>query len=584
MKMKKVYGLVLSFLALVILGCGSGGGGGAGGTTVSGTAAKGLINGGAVKVFEIISSQNPAKTRIGTTPLGQVTTAADGSYSINIGSIVTKGGLLVQVTGGTYKDEATGTLVKLADKTGASGMQAAFGNISGAVRRGTGVVINVTPFTDLGVQALPDPAHPTDATIAAANAHVSATFPALSGVNIITTKPIDVTIAPPAGTTAAQLSYSVALATVSEFLTGSTTMQQLSNQFLPNVLAGTLSSSNLQAAIAAELNFLNSTNNKTGATGAALGTMAVTVNQSATATSINSNVTFTANVTLSGAAVPDGTQVTFAIKSGTGTLSAASAVTTSGVASVTLTSGTDGATVIVTASAGGVSTDATTVTFSDPNKPAAVTVTANPTSTNTGATVAVTAHVTLLSGAAVPDNTIVNFTIASGTGQLSATSAYTLGGITTVNLTGTAGGTVTVKATAGAVSGTASVQFINPTSVVIVKVQTSGTLPAGVLLGGISASVSYPTYKGLSIATSDVVASGYGVGSYFESLLSTGYVGLVMLSQTGFQAGEFATLTFHVAPGNFPVATDFSADGLVEDSHYSLLSGMSITIKSVTIQ
>jgi hypothetical protein len=584
MKAKIVYGLVLSFLALVIFGCGGGGGGGAGGTTVSGTAAKGLLNGGTVKAFEIMSSQNPAKARIGTTPLGQGTTAADGSYSINIGSTVTKGGLLVQVTGGTYKDEATGSMVKLADKTGASGMQAAFGNISGAVRRGKGVVINVTPFTDLGVQALPDPAHPTDANIATANARVSATFPALSGVNIITTKPIDVTTAPPAGTTAAQLSYSVALATVSELLAGSTTMQQLSSQFLPDVLAGTLSSSNLQAAIAAELNFLNSANNKTGATGAALGAMTVTITPSATATSINTNVTFTANVTLSGAAVPDSTQVTFAVKSGTGTLSAASAVTTSGVASVTLTSGTDGSAVVVTASAGGVSTDAATVTFSDPNRPASVTVTANPTSTNTGATVAVTAHVTLLSGAAVPDNTIVNFTITSGTGQLSAASAYTLGGITTINLTGTAGGTVTVKATAGAVSGTVSVPFITPTSLVIVKVQTSGTLPPGELVGDISASVSYPTNKGLSIASSDVVASGYGVGSYFTPVLSSGDVGLLVLNLNGFQAGEFATLTFHVAPGNFPVASDFSIDGLVGDNHGYPISGMTLSIKSVTIQ
>ncbi|HEY6872135.1 MAG TPA: hypothetical protein VI298_05325 [Geobacteraceae bacterium] len=584
MKAKIAYGLVLSFLALVVFGCGGGGGGGAGGTTVSGTAAKGLINGGTVKVFEIISSQNAAKTRIGTTPLGQGTTAADGSYSVNIGSTVTKGGLLVQVTGGTYKDEATGNVVNLADKTGAGGMHAAFGNISGAVRRGTGVVINVTPFTDLGVQALPDPAHPTDANIAAANALVSATFPALHGVNIITTKPIDVAAAPPSGATAAQLNYSVALATVSELLAGSTTVQQLSSQFLPDVLAGTLSSSNLQTAIAAELNFLNSADNKTGATGTALGTMAVTVNPSATAAQINANVTLTANVTLSGAAVPDGTQVAFAVKSGTGTLSATSAVTSGGVASVTLTSGTDGATVIVTASAGGVSADAAAVTFSDPNRPASVTVTANPTSADAGASVAISASVKLLSGAAVPDGTTVNFVVTSGTGQLSAAGASTTGGIATVNLTSAAGGTVVVKATAGAVSDTVSVPFVIQSTLAIVKVQTSGALPAGVLLGGISASVSYPAYKGLSIASSDVVASGYGAGAYFEPIVSTGNVGLVLLSQTGFPAGEFATLTFQIAPGNFPMASDFSADGLVEDSHYSLLSGMTITIKSVTFQ
>src|SRR6266567_2712767 len=105
MKVKMVCSLVLSFLALVMFGCGGGRSGGAGGTTVSGTAAKGLINGGTVQVFEIISSQNSAKARIGTTALGQGTTAADGSYAVNIGSTM-KGGLLVKVTGGTYKDEA----------------------------------------------------------------------------------------------------------------------------------------------------------------------------------------------------------------------------------------------------------------------------------------------------------------------------------------------------------------------------------------------------------------------------------------------------------------------------------------------
>jgi len=274
MKVKMVCSLVLSFLALVMFGCGGDGGGGAGGTTVSGTAAKGLINGGTVQIFEIISSQNPAKARIGTTALGQGTTAADGSYAVNIGSTMTKGGLLVKVTGGTYKDEATGSTVNLSTKA-ASGLQAAFGNISGAVRRGTGIVVNVTPFTELGVEAL-GASTPTDANIAAANAKVIATFPALNGVNILTVKPIDVTTAPPAGTTAAQLNYSVALATVSELLTGTTTMQQLSAQFLPDVLAGTLSTTNQAAVIAAELNFLGSANNKTGATGVSLGTMTVT--------------------------------------------------------------------------------------------------------------------------------------------------------------------------------------------------------------------------------------------------------------------------------------------------------------------
>jgi len=316
MKLKVLFGLTLSLFALTMTGCGGGGGGG-GGTTVSGVVAKGLVSGSTVKVFEIISSHNPAKARIGTTALGQpAITAADGSFSVNIGGAVRKGGLLIQATGGKYTDEATGVI----NTDLSSPINAAFGNISGKVRRGENVVVSVTPFTEMGYQAIDVAANkPSDANIAAANGKVTSTL-GLTDVNILTTKPFAADVAPPAGATAAQTVYSQALATVSQLMKdGTKTLAQVVTQYVPDIKAGAMTQANSDAAAVARLNFLNSAFNKTGAAQ----DLAVTVAASKTPV-VNDNVdksVISATVKLNGANVPNGTMVNFFIKSGAGAAS-----------------------------------------------------------------------------------------------------------------------------------------------------------------------------------------------------------------------------------------------------------------------
>lgn len=122
----------------------------------------------------------------------------------------------------------------------------------------------------------------------------------------------------------------------------------------------------------------------------------------------------------------------------------------------------------------------------------------------------------------------------------------------------------------------------------IVKVRTSGTLPAGATIGGIKATVTYPTAKGLSITENNVVASDNGTGSLLAAnVVSTpGQVLLALISSKGIQAGEFATLTFNIASDKMPLASDFgvASGASVFDTNATALSGISVEIQGVTLQ
>jgi len=302
-------------------------------------------------------------------------------------------------------------------------------------------------------------------------------------------------------------------------------------------------------------------------------------------------VVISANVTrAAGDAVPDGTSVSFSIVSGSGTLSAATATTTGGVATVSLSSSTAGASVGVRGVAGSVSAQLSVPFVAPPptNDPAGITLSVNPTSGfTTGPAVVVTANVVRSTGAAVPDGTAVSFSVVSGSGTLSAASATTTGGVSTVSLSSSvAGASVGLRAAAGTVSATIGVPFIAPTQA-IVKVRSSGTLASGTLIGGINATVTYATNKGLSIAPSAVVTSGAGVGALLEKNTNNqGQVVLGLITTSGIGLGEFATLTFTIAGGAFPVSADFgiAAGAQVIDTAAGTLPGVTAEILSVTVQ
>jgi hypothetical protein len=120
-----------------------------------------------------------------------------------------------------------------------------------------------------------------------------------------------------------------------------------------------------------------------------------------------------------------------------------------------------------------------------------------------------------------------------------------------------------------------------------VKLNTTGKLPAGKQIGGVSATLSYAGGKGLSITPANVVLSGAGVGSTLIPNTNTaGRVVLGLITVSGIAAGEFATLSFDVAPGTLPSAADFSvATGAnAIDTATHPLADIGISIASVTLQ
>jgi hypothetical protein len=222
--------------------------------------------------------------------------------------------------------------------------------------------------------------------------------------------------------------------------------------------------------------------------------------------------------------------------------------------------------------------------------PMVVALTASPTTgvINNQSPVTVSAAVTFeASGLPVPAGIAVNFTVTSGTGTLSAASAATAaGGIASVTLNSTVVGSVVVSAaTATSAAATITVPFIAQPTQAIVRLATIGTLPAGTLIGGINAIVTY-TPAGLTIVDAGVALSGVGAGLLQPNTTVAGQVNLALVSTAGITTGEFATLTFSVAAGTFPTAADFSVAltgaGII-DTVGTAIPGIDVAILSVTL-
>ena len=137
-----------------------------------------------------------------------------------------------------------------------------------------------------------------------------------------------------------------------------------------------------------------------------------------------------------------------------------------------------------------------------------------------------------------------------------------------------------------------------PPTKVVVKLATSGTLPAtlpeGSKIGAIDTTLTYATDKGLSITGSDVVISGNAFGIIMlPNVAIDGKVKIGGMTGSGFDVGEFATLTFKIAPGSSPLASDFNIDVTpgnitaiyASDSAITDISGqISVKVQSVTFQ
>ena len=221
---------VLLILAVLILpGCSGGGGTSApastpapsqngNSVTISGAVVKGPVSGGEIRVYAVKDGQIDLSALLG---LGK--TAADGSFTMTLFSPPT-GPVVLEVTGGTYTDEASGTPgVPL--KTP---LRAAVPNVS------DGAKIAVTPLTHLACKQVEGIGALTAIEIEDANVQIGRFFQIS---DLIASVPFDPTRPAPAGTTNDQKKYAAALGVFSQLVNNRKGTQALADALVA-VLAG----------------------------------------------------------------------------------------------------------------------------------------------------------------------------------------------------------------------------------------------------------------------------------------------------------------------------------------------------------
>lgn len=203
MRSTLIFSLSALTTATLLVACGGGGGDSIvapTSTTITGSAVKGPVDKATVIIRK--ASDN--------TEVGRTTTGAGGVYTV---SVPYQGDVIVEVTGGTYIDEATGVTTTLS-----SPMKSVL-NVSG-----TSVTGVVTPLTTMAFTSSFPTGTPVTATAFKTAAGKLATQFQLTGVDLTTTTPV-VT-----GTTNA---YGNALKAVSQYLKDNpTTLDAITNKTL----------------------------------------------------------------------------------------------------------------------------------------------------------------------------------------------------------------------------------------------------------------------------------------------------------------------------------------------------------------
>ncbi|MES1982536.1 MAG: ice-binding family protein [Pseudomonadota bacterium] len=215
------------------------------GSSVGGTASKGPISGGTITAYRIDAGARG-------TALASTTTDANGNYSLNIRTYT--GPLLLEVTGGTYRDEATG----VSNTPLATPLRAAFSYGGG------NVTASVTLLTEVAViNAMADPGGLTAANIQTENNTIKTQV----GFDPVTTRPADPMNAASATASPASRVYGAYLAGASQYMTTNpgTTLSQTASVYATALQGSTFASD--PAILTAQSTFLaNTTNNKTGIT------------------------------------------------------------------------------------------------------------------------------------------------------------------------------------------------------------------------------------------------------------------------------------------------------------------------------
>ena len=196
----------LFLFTALLTGCG-GGGGGDGGTsssttgTISGTAVKGPVNGGTVTAYRI-NSNGTRGTQIGTSM-----TDAQGNFSMQVGDY--SGAVMLQLSGGQYRDEATDRLMNMDQNTV---MTALIPDMASGEMIGN---IEITPLTSMAQEWAQNMAGGmTQANITLANRNMGQYFDV---GDILTTRPMDPLVQDSgAGANQEQRNYGMTLAAMSQ--------------------------------------------------------------------------------------------------------------------------------------------------------------------------------------------------------------------------------------------------------------------------------------------------------------------------------------------------------------------------------
>lgn len=190
---------------MTIFGCGGGGGGSGSGAaqtvTITGIAAKGPINGGDIKVYAVNNGKLDTSAVLGS---GKTATDGSGSYSVTLAS-PPSGPVVVEVSGGSYTDEASGTpgiVLKTPMRAVVSGVA-------------DGDKIAVTPITHLAFEQVDGIGAYSPVEIDDANAQLGRLFKV---DHIITSLPFDPTRPAPAGSSDDQKKYAGVLGVFSQMV------------------------------------------------------------------------------------------------------------------------------------------------------------------------------------------------------------------------------------------------------------------------------------------------------------------------------------------------------------------------------
>lgn len=202
-RMSVLYALLVS--PFVLAACGGGGGGGGTsnptGGVVSGSVVKGPVSGAAIAAYAVTNGAMGVQ-------VGGGMTDSKGSFSISIGDY--SGPVMLQASGGTYNDEATGTTMPM--MSGDVLVTALPTLAAGSTTTG----VQLTPLTTMAwSRARSMAGGMTDANVNAANAAVGTYF---SVSDIVHVMPMDPTVSGSgSGATQDQKRYGMTIAAMSQY-------------------------------------------------------------------------------------------------------------------------------------------------------------------------------------------------------------------------------------------------------------------------------------------------------------------------------------------------------------------------------